>query len=462
MTAPRFARRPKVYSVAELTAGVRDALGDRFADVRVAGEISNARRYPSGHWYFTLKDERAQLACVCFRRDAAYLKAQPADGVAVVARGRIDVYERKGNYQLIVESMEPQGVGALQREFERLKRKLDAEGLFDEARKRPLPGMPRRIGLVTSSSGAVIADMLRILERRFPGLAIRLYPVRVQGQGAAEEIAAGIRYFSAHPWADVVIAGRGGGSIEDLWAFNEEVVARAIAASGPPLVSAVGHQTDFTIADFVADQRAATPSAAAEIAVPDVRSVLQRVGHCESQSARAMRLRLTHLSSRLERNSMERAGRQVARRINETGQALDDAYERLRRPLQDRLRLAGERLARIDNQLVSLDLRVRLARQSRDLGRLASRLDPAMHQILLTRTARLAALSARLDALSPLAILERGYAIVRTREGVAVRDAAQVAAGDALGVRLHRGRLAVTVQNAEPEPPTRSSGEESV
>ena len=245
----------KVYSVGDLTAEIKGTLDKEYSDVKVSGEVSGAKHSPRGHWYFTLKDKRAEISCVCFRGRAQYLRTKPTDGLAVVARGNVSVYERQGKYQLYVASLEPQGVGALQQEFERLKAKLEAEGLFDPKRKRALPFMPSRIGLVTSATGAVIADMLTVLKRRFPGLSIRLFPVSVQGAGAGEEIAEGLRFFSEQPWAEIVIVGRGGGSLEDLWAFNEEVVARAIAASSIPVVSAVGHETDFTIADFVADRR---------------------------------------------------------------------------------------------------------------------------------------------------------------------------------------------------------------
>ena len=239
----------KVFTVGEITAAVRDLLEGEFFDVRVEGEISNTRKAPSGHFYFTLKDEDARIRCVCFRQNALYLKLKPSDGLKVLARGRISVYETRGEYQLYVESLEPQGLGALQLAFEQLKKKLAAEGLFDEDRKRPLPVFPRRIGLATSPTGAVVADMIRVIERRFWGLRIVLYPVRVQGEGAAGDIVRALDYFRATDAVDVVIVGRGGGSLEDLGPFNEEAVARAVAGSTIPVISAVGHQTDFTIAD---------------------------------------------------------------------------------------------------------------------------------------------------------------------------------------------------------------------
>ena len=447
-----FGARQRVYTVAEFTAELKELLNEEYPDVKVSGEISNARRYPSGHWYFTLKDRKAQISCVCFRRDALYLKSKPEDGLAVVARGRVSVYERQGKYQLYVEALEPRGVGALQLKFERLKAKLQEQGLFDQERKRALPVLPRRIGIVTSPSGAVIADMLRIMERRFPGLWIKLYPVRVQGRGAAAEIAAGIRFFSERPWAEVVIVGRGGGSLEDLWAFNEEIVARAIAASEVPMVSAVGHQTDFTIADFVADLRAATPSAAAELVVPEARGLLQAFRDAEERSAKAMSLRLARLRTRVLETSMERAARTVESRIDDAWQALDAAVRGLSESQERRIRRARERLDRSELQLAALDLRVRLARQSERLSTISQRLLPALRRTLDGRASRLASLDGSLRALSPVAILERGYAIVQTCSGSAVRETWQVAEGDLLAVRLHKGRLAARVEDIEPEP----------
>src|SRR5665213_230311 len=278
------------YTVSELTAEMRSVLSGEFTDIWVAGEISGAKLPPSGHYYFTLKDESAQIRCVCYKMTARYLKFKPQDGIAVLARGRIDLYDARGEIQLIVETIEPQGHGALQLAFEQVKKKLAAEGFFDVARKRALPPFPQRIGIVTSPTGAVIQDMLNILERRAPGRHIRLYPAQVQGESAAEQIARGIEYFSASNWAEVVIVARGGGSMEDLWAFNEERVARAIADCSVPVVSAVGHETDFTIADFVADLRAPTPSAAAELVVPTQESVLDQISIADHKLTQSIRL----------------------------------------------------------------------------------------------------------------------------------------------------------------------------
>src|SRR5688572_20877459 len=283
----------RLYTVSELNARIRALLDQEFGDVWVSGEISGVRLAPSGHYYFTLKDGESQVKCACFRMSARYLKFKPADGVAVVARGRLDVYDARGEYQLLVEHLEPRGYGALQLAFEQLKKKLGAEGLFDMGRKRPLPRFPQRIGIVTSPAGAVIQDLLNILSRRFPGLHIRLYPAQVQGEGASDQLCRGLRWFSQSGWAEVVILARGGGSLEDLWTFNEESVARAIAESSVPVISAVGHETDFTIADFVSDLRASTPSAAAELVICTREQLLDSIAGCRRALDQQLRYRLS-------------------------------------------------------------------------------------------------------------------------------------------------------------------------
>jgi exodeoxyribonuclease VII large subunit len=313
----------KTYTVGELNARVRELLGSEFDDVWVAGEISGSKMASSGHCYFTLKDHEAQLRCVCFRQSLRYLKFKPQDGIAVLARGHIDVYEARGEYQLLVEALEPQGHGALQFAFEQLKKKLAAEGLFDAARKRPIPKLPRRIGIVTSPSGAVIGDITQILSRRFPGLHIRLYPALVQGEGSIEAVVRGIEYFSASGWADVVIVARGGGSLEDLWTFNEEAVARAIAACSVPVISAVGHETDFTIADFVADLRAPTPSAAAELAICTREQLFDQLRAAEQKLLQSVRYRLAMAARRLHNQGVERTIAVVHRSIDHLKQPAD-------------------------------------------------------------------------------------------------------------------------------------------
>ncbi len=466
-----FGHAREVHTVATLTAELKEHLEDRFQSIRVRGEISNATRYRSGHWYFTLKDEDAQISCVCFRGVARFLRVDPKDGLAVIAQGRVSFYAKGGKCQLNIDSLTPQGLGALQERYERLKARLQEDGLFDEQRKRKLPPVPRRIGIVTSPRGAVIADMLRVLGRRFPGLHVRLFPVRVQGDGSPTEIAEGVRHFSDSGWPEVVIVGRGGGSLEDLWSFNEEAVARAIAACTVPVVSAVGHETDFTIADFVADLRAPTPSAAAELVVPVADLLCDQILNAESRAGKAVRYRLAQLSERLFEMGIERAAVRMSRRIGDAGQRLDEAEQSMHAAQATRSRVARQRFERLERALLRQDLAVRLARQSARLSALAVRLRKALPAILDPQSARLAELSrrlapalrtcldrktsradaaaGRLHSLSPLSVLGRGYSIVQTPDGTVVRDSSRVVPGDPLSVRLHRGKLGVRIEMTE-------------
>ena len=420
----------RVYSVAELSAAIRAVLDSQFQDIWVAGEISGVKLASSGHYYFTLKDERAQLRCVCFRAQARLLRFKPQDGIAALARGRIDVYEPRGEYQLLVEALEPQGYGALQLAFEQLKTKLAQEGLFDAARKRPLPKLPGRIGIVTSPTGAVIRDMLQILERRFPGLHIRVYPAQVQGAGSIEEVTAGIDWFSASGWPDVVIVARGGGSLEDLWTFNEEAVARAIARSAVPVVSAIGHETDVTISDFVADLRAPTPSAAAELVVPARQQIFERIDGTRVRLEKETRYRLADAARRLHERGLERVASVLQRSLGRRLQRVDELDFRLR-SLDPRFRLATAR-RRLEVVSAALGERVRL-RMSRERARLDS-------------------LAAQLAGLSPLSILERGYAIVQDQAGRVVKDARTAPMKTLLDVRLAKGSLRARVTRSTPEP----------
>jgi exodeoxyribonuclease VII large subunit len=386
----------RILTVGQLTGIVREMLGEAFGDVWVAGEISGVRLAGSGHYYFTLKDENAQLRAVAFRNAARALRFKPQDGMAVLARGHIDVYEARGEYQLIVEAIEPQGLGALQLAFEQLKKKLAEEGLFSQARKRTLPRLPQRIGVVTSPTGAVIRDILHVLGRRFPGLHIRLYPALVQGEGSVDEIVRGIRYFSESGWADVVIVARGGGSLEDLWTFNEEAVARAIAACAVPVISAIGHETDFTIADFVADLRAPTPSAAAEMVICTRQELLDRIQASLGRMRQSLRLRLGEARRRLQATTS---------RI-------------MRRDVRLRLARSWQRIDASDARMAEL-MRARMARER-------GRVDLA---------------NAHLTQLSPLKILDRGYAIVQTGAGLILKDPADSPPGTALLIRLARGLI---------------------
>src|SRR5450755_1818164 len=414
----------KTFTVAELSARIRDLLGSEFDDVWVAGEISGCKMATSGHCYFTLKDQEAQVRCVCFRTSLRYLKFKPQDGVAVLARGSIDVYEARGEYQLLVEALEPQGFGALQFAFEQLKKKLTEEGLFEADRKRAIPRLPRRIGIVTSPTGAVIGDMTQILSRRFPGLHIRLYPALVQGEGSVEAVVRGVEYFSRTGWPDVVIVGRGGGSLEDLWTFNEEAVARAIAACSVPVISAVGHETDVTIADFVADLRAPTPSAAAEMVVCTRDELFDRISAARAKATQAVRYRLAMLERRLRQQGIDRALGILHRRIGRGLQQTDEYGYRLR----ERIRAAIESRERarrtLEARVRQFDVRPRLAADRR-------RMDVAHHAAvqlmgagLVRYRGKLDRLTAKLSQLSPLRVLERGYAIVSNQTGIVTEAAA--------------------------------------
>ncbi|HUJ49671.1 MAG TPA: exodeoxyribonuclease VII large subunit [Bryobacteraceae bacterium] len=442
----------QTYTVAELTAAIRGLLGAEFGDIWVSGEISGARTVSSGHCYFTLKDRDAQLRCVAFRASLRYLKFKPQDGVAVLARGRIDVYDARGEYQLLVEALEPQGHGALQFAFEQLKKKLAGEGLFDAARKRPLPRVPRRIGIVTSPTGAVIRDIIEILTRRFPGLHVRLYPAAVQGDGSAEAVARALQYFSQSSWPEVVILARGGGSLEDLWTFNEESVARAIAASRAPVISAIGHETDYTIADFVADLRAPTPSAAAELVISTREQLLDQTGALEHKLVQALRYRLAMEARRLHQQGVERAAALLHRNIGRLQQRIDDLTYRLRDRMSALSSAQRRQLEQWTARLRSLDLRLRFASARRRAEAVEAAL-VQLSRLRLTRArGRLDQSTAHLTQLSPLKILERGYAIVTNESGRLVREPAQAPQGSAIEVRLARGRIAARVVESAAKP----------
>jgi exodeoxyribonuclease VII large subunit len=437
--------RRRILSVSELNAAIRAVLDVEFPELWVSGEISGLKLAASGHYYFTLKDAEAQVRCVAFRSSHRYWKFKPRDGLAVLARGRLDVYEARGEYQLQVEMVEPQGLGALQLAFEQLKRKLAIEGLFAPDRKRALPRFPRRIGIVTSPRGAAIADMVQILSRRFPGLHIRLYPALVQGEGAVEEVCRGIDFFSRTGWADLVIVGRGGGSLEDLWTFNEEAVARAIAACSMPVVSAVGHETDVTIADFVADLRAPTPSAAAELVVPMREDLFERIAASRAKSTQALRYRLAMLERRLRQQGIERALNVLHRRVGRGLQRIDEQEFRLR----ERIRKgadARERARRtLETRLKRFDMRPRLAVGRRRLETLTAASAQCIRMSLTRRRGQLDRLDAKLSQLSPLRILERGYAIVSNESGI-LKDSAAAPAGSRIHVRLAKGELDAIVK----------------
>ncbi len=408
----------RIFSVSQLVNDVKFQLETNFRDFWVKGEISNLGTPPSGHIYFTLKDSSAQIQAVCFRMQARYLKFQPEDGMELLARGSVSMYPPRGQVQLIVEHLEPVGSGALQLAFEQLKRRLGKEGLFDESHKKDLPLLPSRIGVVTSPTGAAVQDILRVLQRRNDRLDVLVFPVTVQGAGASQEICAGIRFLDTQTEVDAIILARGGGSTEDLWAFNEERVARAIFQSEKPVISAVGHETDFTIADFVADIRAATPSAAAELVSGVRKELFNQVEHLTQRCSQAIRLIVKQKQHRLRQLTASRGFVDAETRLRIFLQRLDELSSRLTKAVP----------------LFLVSLQAKLAMQSRELGRQAS-----LH--LKSNQQRVQSVTQRLQAYSPLAVLERGYSIVTTSEGAIVRDSSQVADGDTLDIQLARGRL---------------------
>ncbi len=496
MTQFTFNLKPerKIWSVSELTERIRDLLAGEFFDVWVEGEISNCHVAQSGHLYFTLKDERAQLRCVCFRDQCRILKFKPEDGLRVTVRGSINVYVPRGDYQLYVELVEPVGLGALQLAFEQLKKRLQAEGLFDSARKKPLPVLPQRIGLVTSPAGAAVRDIVRILRRRFPGAHLIVYPVRVQGEGAAREIVEAIGFFSRKHLVDVMILARGGGSLEDLWTFNEEILARAISAALVPIITGVGHEADFTIADFVADVRASTPSAAAEIVVKTRQEFDRHVAQLREQLSQRVRYLLLNRRHRVQELAAHRGfrrlqdlARQYRQQNDELAARLGRALERrfdsvrrrvtlaqtkirafdlrariaalrlgleqrsnlLRRLLQGRLELTRRRLMIAQTRVRAFDLPARIRALHVRLDQRSADLRQRLERALVAKRQRLERLRLQLEERSPLRVLERGYAIVYDAAGNVLRDADAIRLGEEIAVRLHRGRIAAEVKKKE-------------
>lgn len=429
---------PAFYSVSELTAEIRGLLTDHFTDIWVAGEISGTRVPASGHYYFTLKDEGAQLKAVCYKMTARYLKFKPQDGIAVLARGRIDVYDARGEVQFVVEAIEPQGHGALQFAFEQLKKKLAAEGLFDNSRKRAMPALPARIGIVTSPTGAVIRDVLQILERRFPGRHVRIYPALVQGEGSIEQVVAGLEYFSRSKWAEVVIVARGGGSLEDLWTFNEERVARAIVKCAVPVISAIGHETDFTIADFVADLRAPTPSAAAEMVIRTRQSLFEVLDASTIKLTQTVRLNMAMRARALHRISVDQAT--LHRAIGRRMQRVDELEYRLRDLVRGTLDRRKKVLERIRSGLTQLDVRLKFAAAHRRIEASEAKILQSIRLRVIGVRGKLSVLDGHLAQLSPLKILERGYAIVE-KNGRIVKAPEDAPADSEVKIRVAKGHL---------------------
>ncbi len=481
----------RIWKVSEITECIGELLERAFRDVWIEGEVSNFRPAQSGHLYFTLKDAGAQIRCVCFRDQARGLKFRPEDGLHVTVRGSLGVYEVRGEYQIYVSYIEPVGAGALQLAFEQLKKKLEAEGLFAEERKKPLPVLPRCIGVVTSPTGAAIRDILRVLKRRFANAHVRLFPVKVQGEGAAREIASALAYFNRAQFADVIILARGGGSLEDLWAFNEERVARAIAESAIPVITGVGHETDFTIADFVADLRAPTPSAAAEIVVRSRQEFDRHISEYQRRLVQQIRYLLSERRHRVRDLETHRGFRQLELLMRRRRQQVDELSGQLAFVLRLRLANARQRLASAQAKVATFDLRGRAAAlrgrisQQRDalraaldrlvarkqrrlaaarvrfaaldlrarVGRLRRRLDDrsvalrvSIDRALVAKRRRLEAAALQLEERSPFQLLERGYAIAYDASGKVLRSPDQVAPVDAFSVRLARGLIDATVR----------------
>ncbi len=435
-----------VWKVSELTERIGDLLEGSFPDVWIEGEVSNFRPAQSGHLYFTLKDARAQIRCVCFRDQARLLKFRPEDGLHVTVRGSLGVYEIRGEYQIYVSYIEPVGAGALQVAFEQLKKKLQEEGLFEAARKKALPVLPRCIGVVTSPTGAAIRDILRVLKRRFANVHVQIYPVKVQGEGAAAEIVAALRHFNRVKFAEVVIVARGGGSLEDLWAFNEEVVARAIAVSEVPIITGIGHETDFTIADFVADLRAPTPSAAAEIVVQSRQEFERHIAACFRDLVKEMRYFLSQRRHHVRDLQTHRGFRQLELLVRRRHQQLDELSSSLGVVLRLKLATARQRTTRASAQIASFDLRARAAVLRRRIEQRGETLRAAVDRALIAKRHRYEKLKLQLDERSPLQLLERGYSIAYDSSGKVLRSADQVALGDDVSVRLAKGRLDATVR----------------
>ena len=446
-----FQSPKSVMTVSQLTGILRTSIESQFTDLWLEGEVSNLRMPGSGHVYCTLKDEFSQIRAVLFRSSALRLKFALQEGMCIIVRGRLTVYEPRGEYQIVLDSVEPKGIGALQLAFEQLKARLTAEGLFDEAKKVSLPPFPQRIGLVTSPTGAAIRDMLAVLHRRWPTLHVIVVPVPVQGDGAAQQIADAVGWLNEEDLVDVMIVGRGGGSMEDLWSFNEEVVVRAIAASRVPVVSAVGHETDVTLTDFAADRRAATPSAAAETVVQVLAEVVERL--------RVLTIRTTQTMGRHCMFEQRRLDAQIGKlsemrlRIRLEWQRTQDTVDRLRTLTSDRLAAGRDLIRERQRELAVLNPVFLVKRSLAMVTFLMQRLERQIFVLADGRRRRMAALAAQLAQLSPLAILGRGYSILsRARDGAIVRKAADAQLEEEVIARLSQGQLHCTVKRVLPDP----------
>jgi exodeoxyribonuclease VII large subunit len=436
----------RIWRVADLVSAVRTTVERGYTDVWVEGEISNFRPSESGHLYFTLKDGDAQLRIVMFRSQARLLRFRPEGGMQVIARGRVTIYDARGELQLSAEFLEPVGAGALQVAFEQLKARLAQEGLFDATRRKPIPPLPRRIGIVTSPRGAALQDMLNILARRHENVGIQIYPAQVQGETAAAEVAAGVKYFNRAKSVDVIIVARGGGSIEDLAAFNDETLARTISASTLPVISAVGHETDFTIADFVADLRAPTPSAAAELVIESKHRLAEHLAHLHQRLDRATRYRILMARKNLQELAQHGAFARIQDLMSRRAQRLDELAYRLAANYRTLLHDYHRRLDIAASRVRHFDFRRSLAVVRGELDAGTEAVIHAFRSQLAGKRARAERLAAQLDALSPVRILERGYALVFDANGALVKDASQLSPGAEISARVARGSFTAEVK----------------
>jgi exodeoxyribonuclease VII large subunit len=449
-----FSFRPldrRIWTVRDLVSAVRTHIEREYGDIWVEGEISNLRAHDSGHLYFTLKDVNAQLSAVMFRSQARLLRFRPENGMQVVVRGRVTIYEDRGQLQISAEYLEPKGAGALQIAFEQLKARLQAEGLFDDSRKKPIPPLPRRIGIVTSPQAAALRDILNILERRHHSANVLIFPAQVQGETASAEVSAGIRYLNQAGNVDVIIVARGGGSAEDLASFNDEALARTVADSRIPLISAVGHETDFTIIDFVSDLRAPTPSAAAELVIRSRQEVEEQAEGLRQRLARSVRYQLLMRKQALTELAQHGAFARMMDGINQRQQKLDDLLYRLERAARQMIEQHRRRWEAAAAAVRHYDLRRVLAGVRKELEAGVSAMAAAARAALAARRSRLERLAAGLEALSPVAILERGYALVFDSSGNLLKDSTRVSPGDEISARLARGQITATVKKRTSE-----------
>jgi len=447
-------RRP--LTVSELTEQVRSEVERRFANVWVEGEIVNFTAARSGHWYFTLHDDTTQIRAVCFRTSNFRIRFKPSDGLQVRVRGRLSVYAPRGEYQLVVESLEPVGEGALAIAFEQIRARLEAEGLFAADLKRPLPFFPKRVGVVTSPTGAAFFDILHVLSRRARSVSVVLIPAQVQGESAGNEIRLAIRRAnefnrtaSIEERLDVLIVGRGGGSAEDLWAFNEEGVARAIRDSAIPIISAVGHEIDFTIADFVADVRAATPSAAAEIVAAKEADIAEFIDSKELRIAELGERKIMQLRSEMQDLAMSPVFTEFPNRLRSSKYEIEDRLARVTSCMLDKVKYSAAEFDRISLRLSPLKLASRLGKNGTELALLEQRHKAAARSVTESKAQSLGFLAAKLDSLSPLSVLDRGFSIAQKEDGTILRDASEVTRGDKLKIRLARGKLEADVLSSE-------------